>query len=549
MNFREICRVLGVYLYFFAGALCLPLLVAVYYQFFALPQDHPQPHSTWAFLLTIVSVLIFASVLRYLGRKGVGELYRREALTLVVLIWFVSAAIGGLPFIFSGTLSSPIDAYFEAMSGLTTTGASVMQAKDFDEESGETIPIYRLVRGPYHTEYMYYGTIDPVLDPVTGEILAVGIEAVSKAVLFWRSFMQWLGGMGIVVLFIAILPALGVGGKVLFQAEVPGPTKEGLTPRIQETAGVLWKLYLGLSLTQVFLLLLTNADMTWFDAICVSLSSISTGGFSVRNASIASYNNANTEFVILIFMLMGSINFSLFFYCLKRQFYRLKDREFLVYISVWLPCCLFISYNLMHSEVVYLTGEVSSCSVWDSFRIGFFHLTSAMTSTGFAFADFDQWIPANQVVLLTIMYVGSMAGSTGGGIKIIRHYMLFKVIRSKVEAIFRPDTVRPLRVGSGQEISTHVSLTVLSYYMIVVGISTIGVLLLVLDGVDPETALSVNACMINNIGLAFRVAGPSESFAFLSDFGKILSSILMVLGRLEFFAVLVLLVPAFWRER
>ncbi len=258
MLYREISRVLGQYLFGLTLILCLPLALSIYYEFISLPDSHPQPHSTIAFLNTILFSSAMSALLFYWGRLSKGVLYRREALALVAMIWFISAIIGGLPFYFSGTFEHFIDAYFEAMSGLTTTGASVMHAKAFNPSTGAEIP--HLVDSVYGSAitYEFFGTIQPVRDPETGLILFQGIEAVSKGLLFWRSLMQWLGGMGIVVLFVAILPALGVGGRVLYQAEVPGPTKEAVTPRIKETASLLWKLYLGLTFLEIFLLLWTN---------------------------------------------------------------------------------------------------------------------------------------------------------------------------------------------------------------------------------------------------------------------------------------------------
>lgn len=545
MRYREIIRTLGIYLLTFTGVLCVPTLVAIYYQVFA-ADSHPQPHSAWAFLLTVFVCLAIAGAFLRVGRQGHGNLYRREGLVVVVAVWFLSAIIAGLPFYFSGTLR-PVDAYFEAMSGLTTTGASIMHPKEFDPDTGEEVLVRRKSSQFYGIEYEFYGTIDPVVDPDSGELLYEGVEAVGKGLLFWRSFMQWLGGMGIVVLFVAVLPALGVGGKVLFQSEVPGPLKESLQPRIAETASLLWKLYLGFTVAEVFLLKWTNAQMPWFDAVAVTFSNLSTGGFSVRNSSIAAYANGNTEWVIGIFMVVGSINFSLYFHALRGKFYRILEPEFVVYLAILIGACLFSAWHLLGEEAVMLSGETKTLGLADSLRYGFFHSISAQTSTGFATMDFDRWPFVNQLVLLVVMYIGSMSGSTGGGIKVIRHCLLFKVAQNRVESIFRPDAVRPVRLGQVM-IDRHTATTVLVFILVVLSLAVLGTLLLTIDGVDLETALAVNSCMINNIGLAFRMGGPTESFAFLSVFGKLLSTTWMVLGRLEFFAVLVILVPAFWRD-
>lgn len=547
MHYREIARVLSSYLFFFALALVIPLALAGYYQFFTPPETHPQPHSFWSFWLTMVVCLCLALGCYGLSRGARGALYRREGLAVVVVIWFVTAVIGGLPFYFNGTFEDPVDAYFEAMSGLTTTGASVMHPKNYDPFTEEEVPWVKVISEYYEIEYSFYGTIQPVRDPVTNEILYEGIEAVGKALLFWRSFMQWLGGMGIVVLFVAVLPALGVGGKILFQAEVPGPIKDSLTPRIKETAGMLWKFYLGFTLAQIFLMRAVNPAMDWFEACTITFSTLSTGGFTAMNQSVGAFQHPPTEWIILLFMLFGSINFTLYFYCLKGKFYRLFDPELLIYLSILLGASAFVAWNLVGEEFIRLNGDLGIFDWTEAIRASLFHVVSAQSSTGFATMDFDKWPYVVQAVLLLVMFVGAMSGSTGGGIKIIRHYIVFQVLKNKLEAVFQPSSVRQLRLGS-REMSVQVALTVFTFLMIVIALSALGTFLLAMDGVDLETALAVNSCMVNNIGMAFRMAGPTESFAFLSTFSKLLCSFWMVLGRLEFFAVLVVLMPGFWRR-
>ncbi|MCB1136516.1 MAG: TrkH family potassium uptake protein [Chlamydiia bacterium] len=548
MLYREISRILGSYLFFLACALCVPLLVSIYYQHFDAPQLHPQPHSTQAFVLSIVLCLGMAFGFRLAGRSAKGQLFRREALLLVVIIWFVTAAVGALPFYLSGTLSNPIDAYFEAMSGLTTTGASVMHPKNFDPYTGAEIPYTQIISTFYDIDYTFYGTIDPVLDPITGQPILTGIEAVGKGLLFWRSFMQWLGGMGIVVLFVAVLPALGVGGKMLYQAEVPGPAKDAVTPRIKETASWLWRVYLGFTIAEILLLRFFHPGLPYFDAACITFANLSTGGFTVTNSGIASYSSPAVEWIIIAFMLIGSTNFSLYFHCLRGRFFRLYEPEFITYyISVFLGC-IFVVYHLLGSQITLLTGETLDVTTGEAVRHGCFHLISAQTSTGFACSNYDTWPWVNQVLMLIMMFVGSMAGSTGGGIKIMRHFLAFRIVQDRVIRIFRPETIRTFRVGQW-EVDQNVAQTILSYYLIVIALSAVGTFILTLDNIDPETALGVNTCMINNIGMAFRMAAPTGSFAFLSPLAKVISILWMVLGRLEFFAVLVVLMPEFWRHK
>lgn len=547
MLYREISRVIGQYLFYFAILFFIPLCISIYYEFFASSVEHPQPHSSLAFFYSGAICLGMAFLFWKVGLSASGKLYRREALAIVAAIWFITAAVAGLPFYFSGTFEKPVDCYFEAMSGLTTTGASVMHPKSYDPDGKEVACLIKADWGEYD-DYEFFGTIKPVRD-ITGKSIFTGIEAVGKAILFWRSFLQWLGGMGIVVLFIAILPALGMGGKVLYQAEVPGPMKDSVTPRIKETASILWKLYLGLTVLEIILLTTTNREISLFDAFTITFSNLSTGGFSVHNAGIAFYQNAITEWIIIVFMIVGSINFAIYFHCLKGKIYRIYEAEFITYLLfLFIVSCLVI-YYLFGEKIVLLNdlGEKISCSFEGYIRYACFHLVSAQTSTGFATADYNIWPVPAQMIMLLVMFIGSMSGSTGGGIKVIRYYMLFFIAKNKIESIFRPETVRTLRIGK-QEVDNNASTTVLTFFFIVVFLVVVATLMLTMDGVDPETAFSVNTCMINNIGIAFRAAAKAGSFAFLSSFGKILSSFLMLLGRLEFFALLILLVPAFWKE-
>ncbi len=547
MQLREISRLLGTYLLFFAGALCIPLLLSAYFQWIADPADHPQSYTTFAFFISLLICLAVALILRWAGRKGTGNLYRREGLLIVVLIWFLTALIAAIPFTLSGTLRNPLDAYFEAMSGLTTTGASVMTAKLYNS-AGQEVPIDATIYTDPPTHYHYEGTITPVRDQ-SGQIVLSGIEAVAPALLFWRSFLQWLGGMGIVVLFLAILPALGVGGKVLYQAEVPGPVKDSLTPRIRSTASLLWKLYIILSILQVLLLMLTNEEIPLFHACLITFSTISTGGFTAFNTSIGAFTSPVTQWVILAFMVIGALNFVHYVHLIKRKVSRLWEPELIVYLLTLLLFSAFIAYKLVGTPKDLLTGEPSGTySIGEAIRYGAFNLVSCQTSTGFASANFNAWPFACQVLLLTVMFVGGMSGSTAGGIKVIRHTMFFKIFLHRIESIFRPQTVRAIRLGNA-EIGYDRALTVCTFIILVIALALIGTFLLVVDDVDPQTALSVNACMLNNIGVAFRAAGPEGTFAFLSPFGKSLSIFYMVLGRLEYFAILIVFLPSFWRTK
>lgn len=527
-------KILSKYLFYLAALLTIPLALAIFYQLF--PTNHPQPHTTWAFLWTLLICLGLAFFLRLIGRSATEQLYRRESILLVIVLWIITALLSSLPFSLSRTLS-PLDAYFEAMSGITTTGSTLLSPKSYDPLTGEEAPVH--VTNPRIPDktYVYWGTVSPVRDPRTGLILHTGIEAVSKALLLWRSLLQWIGGMGIVVLFLTVLPALGVGGKFLYQMETTGPIKDEIAPRVRETASHLWKLYTFFTLLQVALLVWTNPQMPFFDALCTSLSTVSTGGFSVRNDSIASYQSATTEGIVIAFMILGSINFSLFFHILRFKFFRIYVPDFFLFLSTAAIGCLAISSFL-----------IPEWGLARALRFGCFQALSMQTTTGFFSANYDPWPFAAQMFMLILMFIGGMSGSTAGGIKTSRFYIAYKIVLHRLESIFRPESVRKLHIGKN-EIDEKNALTVLSFFCIVAFFTLFGTATLVLDGVDPQTSLGLIASFLNNVGIAFRAAGPTESLAFLSPISKLLATFWMLLGRLEYFVVLLLFLPTFWKTR
>ncbi|MCH9627770.1 MAG: Trk system potassium uptake protein TrkH [Chlamydiales bacterium] len=548
MLYRDICKTLSFYMWILLIPLSIPFCIAAYCEWIVGPEVYPQPPAAFAFLLTLFITAALGGVFWLIGQKRTGHLYRREALLLVLLVYLFTPAVSALPFFLSKTLTNPIDAFFEAVSGVTTTGATVMQAKAVDPFTEQERPIQRNVQTGQKTDYSYYGTLSPIIEPETKAILLSGLDAVSPSLLFWRSFMQWLGGGGIIVLFVAILPALGVGGKILYQTEVTGPSKESMMPRIKETASQLWKIYLGLTILEVILLMVTNHSISFFDAVTTSFSTISTGGFTARNGGIAAFHNAYTDWVIIVFMVLGSISFSIYFFCMRGKFYRLKDPELIGFLLIILCVVAITTWQLIGKFGYPLspaeqTGELG---FFGALRFGAFQVISAQTSTGFTTANYDLWPFSIQVLMLALFFIGGMAGSTAGGLKVIRHQTFFRIMLDKIESIYRPDTVRTYRVGNSI-IDNRTATTVLCFIMVSAFLAILGTFLLVLDGVDPETGLSTVSCMLNNVGIAFRMGGPVESFAFLSNWSKLLACFWMVAGRLEYFAVLIAFVPAFWR--
>lgn len=547
MFFKEIARILAIVLVGLSAVLLIPFVLAAYYQFIASPETHPQPHSTLFFLEAIAITLMTAALLYYYGKQGSGQIYRREGLATVVAIWALLPLFCALPFYLSGMLKNPFMAYFEAVSGLTTTGASTLQAKDFDSATGKEIPIVKTFKGVLNTTYSFYGTIEPVRNEA-GEIILSGYDAVSRALMFWRSFIQWLGGGGIVVLFVAILPALGVGGKMLYQSEVPGPIKGAMTPRIKETAINLWLIYLSLTAIIFGIIYLTNVKISWLDAIVLTFGSLSTGGFSMHDSSVAYYESSATDWAVIIAMLIGSVNFAIYYFIWKRKLYKIFKPELLIYAAIIAITCILATLYLVNTPQIPLTGQASTLySLSNAFRDGTFQVVSAISTTGYVTTNFDFWPYTPQALMLIVMFVGGMSGSTAGGIKIMRHYMLFRIAQNKVESLFQPQTIQTFKVED-KEVEPGAIVMVLTFFLFTITVSVAGTLLYILDDLDPQTALGAVACMVNNTGIAFRMAGPADSCAFMTDFSLTLSSLLMILGRLEFFAVFALLVPTFWNE-
>ena len=547
MSYRIILKVLGSFLLLYAGILLIPFVLAAYYQYVANPIDHPQPHATSAFALTIGICLLLSIPCFRLSRKARAVLFRRESLISSVLIWFVTPAIGALPFIFNGTLERFDQAYLEVASGFTTTGSSVIEAKKFDPQTGKEVPIEKTYTGLRQNTYDFYGNINPVYNPHTGKTLE-GIEAVSRAILFWRSFTTWLGGMGIIIMFVAFLPALGVGGKFLFQSETPGIEKEGIAPRIKEIAFKLWMIYSGITLLLICILMVIDVKMTLLDAVSIAFSTVSTGGLTIHPDSIAYYQNTHVEWILCIFMIAAGVNFSLYHYILKGKIYRLFEPEFILYLVLLIVLGSFSAWYLVGEPRIAISGENQGIyTIPVAIRDGFFHLISSLTNTGFFTTNYDTWPMALQGLMLIAMYLGAMSGSTSGGLKLIRLYMLFQIVRRKVESLFRPKVVRILRVGQ-REIDSSTATTVMCFFFISIVFAVMGTFVYLLENIDSETALSLSISMVNTTGMGFRLYGPTGSLAFLSPFGAYFSSFLMIVGRLEYFAVIVLLFPSFWKE-
>jgi trk/ktr system potassium uptake protein len=470
--------------------------------------------------MAMLSLLMSAAVGAVLGlfcwlfgsRSGQDYLGRREALLLVALSWLLGAAVAGMPYyawawieettLIDHAFGSMSACYFEAMSGLTTTGATVLD----------------------------------------------DVDSIPKGLLLWRALTHWLGGLGIVVLFVAVLPTLGVGGKKLFQVEAPGPQQQGVRPRIKETARVLWLIYLMLTLIQVLMLYL--AGMDWFDAVCHTFATLATGGFSTHNASIGAYDSWPIHLITIVFMVLAGVNFGLYYQLARRRFSVVwRDPELRVYLGILLTATVIIAACIFGKTSTMMDGEQRVLGVAEAARQSAFQVASIQTTTGFSTADFDLWGFIPQAVLVTLMFVGASAGSTGGGIKVIRIIVAAKVMFAELERVFRPNVVRTTRIGTGV-VDSELKQSVLVYVLGIIVLFLIGTVVLMLiepaDSLSFASAATASAATLNNIGPGLDQVGATQNYGFFSAPGKLFLSLLMVLGRLEVYAVLVLLRPAFW---
>lgn len=419
------------------------------------------------------------------------DLTIRESYLIVTLAWVSAAVFGALPYWFAG-VASPLDAFFESISGFTTTGASIFP------------------------------------DP----------ESLPLGILFWRDLSQWLGGMGIIVLVVAVLPFLGVGGMQLFRAEVPGPTPERLQPRIRQTASILWRVYVGLTAAQVILYLL--GGMSLYDAVTHAFGTLPTGGFSTKTASIGAFTSPYIQYVTIVFMYLAGVNFSLHFRALRgRPRSMLEDEEWRFYTL------------LLLSAVVIILGAHLIAGTYDSlegaFRASAFQVVSIGTTTGYATADYVTWPALTQGVLFFLMFVGGMAGSTGGGMKTMRLWAALKQGVIELRKHLHPRAVVVTRVG-GKVVHEGVMLNILAFMLLFVASFIVGSLLLAALGVDLVTAAGASAAAIGNIGPGLAGVGPTGNYSWMPGAGKIVLSALMLLGRLEIYTVLVLFHPEFWRR-
>ncbi len=454
---------------------------------------------TIAFLQSSGISLIIGVPLWLISRKN-RKLTNKDGFAIVTFGWVLTSIAGALPFYLSGVLPSITDAIFESISGVTTTGATIIG------------------------------------NPLTLPHLPNGIESLPHGILFWRSFIQWIGGMGIIVFTIAILPLLGVGGVQLFKAEVPGPVADKIRPRVRETAKYLWIVYVGITVAEF--LALGISGMPWFDSICHAFTTMPTGGFSTKNASIAYYNNSTIHYIIIFFMFLAGVNFTLHFRALTgnvKSYFR--DKEFLVFIKI----AVFVTLMIFGSMVI-KTGNFTHVG----FRDALFQTISIITTTGYGTADYEVWTFFAQFLLLVLMFIGGMGGSTGGGMKIVRIMLIIKYTILETRRMLHSRAIIPIRIGK-QYISGDVIRNTLGFFLFYIFIFGLATLLLTMMNIDLESAIGAAASALGNIGPALGEFGPTDNYALLPDLGKWLLSFCMLLGRLEIFTVMVLFSRTFWK--
>jgi trk system potassium uptake protein TrkH len=482
MNLPLILHFNGIVLLFIAFFMIFPIGVSLYYH-----SSDMLPLLKSSLIPAIVGAVLFCSTVKQ-KRK---EIRTREAFVIVTFTWVLMALSGSLPFLFAGTFGSFTDAFFESMAGFTTTGASALS----------------------------------------------DIEAVPRGILFWRSMTQWIGGMGIIVFALAILPLLGTGGMQLFRAEVPGINVDKLRPRIIDTAKALWMIYVVFTLTDAALLL--TAGMSLYDAVCHSFTTMATGGFSTKNASIAHFQSPSIEYITALFMFLAGINYSLYFYVFKGDLLHLwRNSEFRFYIAVALITTMLISLNLWTA----FHGDEGT-----SFRHALFQVISIMTTTGFVTADYEIWPSLSQVILVIIMFFGGMIGSTGGGVKQVRIMLMIKQGYREMYQLIHPRAVTSVKLDS-KFLDKEILGSIWGMVFLFLGVCVIATIGLAATGEDIVTSTTTVISAMCNVGPALGDAGPADNYASMPAMGKWILIFCMLTGRLEVYTVLILIVPQFWKK-
>lgn len=482
MKWRYIINVISILLIVLGLAMLVPTWCSLIYS----------DSSIISFLYSIGITIFVGSVLFLISRKGtdIDYINPKEAMAIVALGWTVISIFGALPFYFDGVVCFS-DAFFESVSGFTTTGSSIL----------------------------------------------TNIEALSKSLLFWRSFTQWLGGMGIIVLSLAILPFLGVGGMQLYKAEVPSPVPDKLTPRLTDSAKILWYVYILFSIVQVILLMFGGMDL--YDSLCHTFTTMPTGGFSTKNSSVAHFDSTYIDYVILIFMVFAGINFSLHYQMLRGKtfiFWRDSECRFFLLLILLLSILIAIDIN----------GDLYD-NFFKSFQYASFQVVSIVTTTGYATADYELWSGFSQTIIFICLFVGASAGSTGGGMKCARIMVCCKYCYREIFSLIHPSSISQIKMNS-VVVQNHVVRSIMGFIALYIGLFVACSIVLSAMKVDMLTSFSAVATCIGNVGPGFGTVGPVDNFASIPTLGKWLLAWCMLIGRLEIYTMIILFVPEFWRK-
>jgi trk system potassium uptake protein len=481
LNIKMILYVMGLLLLMEGTAMALSIPISLYYN----------ESDLWGFIYSCLITFGIGGLLWLLFKNCNKTIGKREGYIIVSSVWIVFSFFGALPFYISSSIPSFTDAYFETMSGFTTTGASILN----------------------------------------------NIEEMPHGILLWRSMTQWLGGMGIIVLSIAILPILGIGGMQLFLAEVPGPTKDKIHPKVKETARRLYIIYIAFTFLQTLFLLW--GDMGLFDAINHSLTTMSSGGYSTKQASIAHFQSAYIEYVITFFMLIAGINFTLSYFAMHFKFKKLwTNEEFRGYLFI------IFSFTVALTTILIFT---TNFTFEESFRASIFQVVSLCTTTGFGTVDYLQWIPVATLLCFMLMFFGGCAGSTSGGMKVVRVLLLAKNSYLELKRLIHPNAIIPVRLNE-KVVAKPIVTNILAFIVFYIVIFVFGTIFMSSLNIDIETSMGSVAATLGNIGPGIGKVGPSENFSFIPDIGKWFLSFLMMIGRLELFTVLILFTPMFWKR-
>lgn len=485
MNFRAIFQILSLIVGFIGLFMIIPLFYAIF--------NHEPTVGSFliSFLSLSASGFLIYFILKFKQKENERNLSIREGFLIVTFAWIVTILSGTIPYYISGAIPNFTDAFFETASGFTTTGSSIL----------------------------------------------TDIEKLPLSMLLWRSLTHWIGGVGIVVIAISVMPILGVAGMQLFKAETPGPSTDKLTPRVKETARIIGFVYV--LITAIILVLYLICGMPMFDAVCHAFGTIATGGFSPKNASIGFYHSPIIEYAVIFGMFISAVNFSLHYSALKGSFKSyFKSEELKWFITVITISSIVIALFLLIQN-----GE----KIDDAFRHSLFYVVSLVSTTGFGTVDYEKWSYGSQLLLITLMYLGGMAGSTSGGIKQVRFVIVMKLIYAEIKKHIHPQAIIPVRIN-GQAVDRKIAVNILIFTLFYALVSVLAVIILGFSGVDVATSIGAVAATINGVGPGIGLVGPVENFATLPAVAKWVLCGCMLLGRLEIFTILVLFAPAFWRK-